>query len=47
LKGILTPIGDGLIAASALEHDLTVVTRNVKDFSHLEARVLNPWNDAV
>ncbi len=27
---------DGLIAATALEHDLTVVTRNVKDFAGLD-----------
>jgi predicted nucleic acid-binding protein len=37
---------DGLIAATALEHDLTVVTRNVKDFAGLGVAVFNPW-DAV
>ena len=35
---------DGFIAATALEHDLTVVTRNVGDFERSGARVLNPWN---
>lgn len=35
---------DGLIAATALEHGLTVVTRNVKDFSGLGLTVLNPWD---
>jgi predicted nucleic acid-binding protein len=35
---------DGLIAATALEHNLTVVTRNTKDFSHLPGlQLLNPW----
>jgi toxin FitB len=32
-----------MIAATALEHDLTVVTRNVKDFVHVGVTVLNPW----
>ena len=35
---------DGLIAATVLEHDLTVVTRNVKDFARLGAMVFNPWD---
>jgi len=35
---------DGMIAATALEHGLTVVTRNVKDFSGLGLTVLNPWD---
>ncbi len=41
-----TPLGttDGLIAATALEHDLVVVTRNVKDFSGLGVVVVNPWS---
>jgi predicted nucleic acid-binding protein len=30
-------------AATALEHNLTVVTRNVKDFAGLGVAVLNPW----
>lgn len=34
---------DSLLAATALVHDLTVVTRNVKDFEPLGARVINPW----
>ena len=35
---------DGLIAATALEHDLTLVTRNVKDFEGLGITVFDPWN---
>ena len=34
---------DGLIAATALEHDLTVLTRNVKDFAGTGATIVNPW----
>lgn len=37
------PVRDALIAATALVHDLTVVTRNVADFKATGARVLNPW----
>jgi toxin FitB len=37
------PAIDGLLAATALQHDLTLVTRNIKDFSGLEIRLLNPW----
>jgi predicted nucleic acid-binding protein len=33
----------GLLAATALHHNLTVVSRNVSDFSHLHVSVLNPW----
>lgn len=34
---------DGLIAATATQHDLTVVTRNIKDFEPLGVRILNPF----
>ena len=34
---------DALIAATALVHGLTVVTRNVADFESTGAAVLNPW----
>jgi hypothetical protein len=37
------PAGDALIAATALVHALTVVTRNVGDFERTGAAVLNPW----
>jgi toxin FitB len=43
LKGRPLKVADGLIAATALEHGLTVVTRNVKDFSDLNVRIFNPW----
>jgi predicted nucleic acid-binding protein len=35
---------DLLIAATAIVHDLTLVTRNVKDFSDTGVRLLNPWS---
>lgn len=46
LRGAPLNTADGLIAATALEHDLTVVTRNVKDFAGLGVTLFNPW-DAV
>ncbi len=35
---------DSLIAATALVHDKTVVTRNTKDFEATGVKLLNPWN---
>lgn len=35
---------DSLIAATALVHKMTVVTRNVADFSATGVRILNPWD---
>ncbi|WP_100176352.1 MULTISPECIES: type II toxin-antitoxin system VapC family toxin [Bradyrhizobium] len=37
---------DALIAATALVHGLTVVTRNVGDFEPTGVALLNPWDDA-
>lgn len=37
------PVRDGLIAATALVHGMTVVTRNVADFEPCGVTVLNPW----
>lgn len=37
------PQRDGLIAATALVHRLTVVTRNVRDFEPMGVALLNPW----
>jgi len=38
------PVNDGLIAATALVHGMTVVTRNVADFESSGVPTLNPWN---
>jgi toxin FitB len=35
---------DSLIAATALVHGLTVVTRNTADFEGCGVGLLNPWN---
>ena len=37
------PDRDALIAATALTHGLTVVTRNVADFAPMGVKLINPW----
>jgi predicted nucleic acid-binding protein len=44
LKGIPLNTADGMIAATALVHELTVVTRNVRDFARLDVELFNPWD---
>ncbi len=44
LAGTPLSIADGLIAATALEHGLSLATRNVKDFVKLAVTLLNPWD---
>ena len=41
--GRTLPVIDGLLAATALQHDLTLVTRNVKDFAGLGVPLIDPW----
>jgi predicted nucleic acid-binding protein len=43
LRGAHFPVIDGLLAATALEHNLTVATRNTKDFEAANVAVFNPW----
>ena len=38
------PAIDGLLAATALQHQLTLVTRNTRDFEGLDLPMINPWD---
>ncbi len=42
-KGRALPLLDGMIAATALEHGLTVATRNVRDFEQSGVKVVDPF----
>lgn len=42
-KGQAMPVKDSLIAATALQHQLTIVTRNVVDFRHVGVPLINPF----
>lgn len=42
-KGKALPVIDSLIAATSLQHGLTVVTRNTEDLERCGAHCLNPW----
>jgi predicted nucleic acid-binding protein len=42
-RGVAMSTADGLIAATAIEHGLALVTRNVKDFTGLGVALVNPW----
>lgn len=44
-RGVAMTVVDGVIAATALEHGLTMVTRNVSDFAGLGVVLLNPWDE--
>jgi len=44
-KGIIRSALDSLLEATALEHDLILVTRNVKNFQNSQVTILNPWED--
>jgi len=42
-RGVAFPIIDGLLAATALQYNLTVISRNAGDFAAAQVPVLNPW----
>ena len=42
-KGYAMPIKDSLIAASAIAHNLTVATRNTRDFKNVRVPLINPF----
>jgi predicted nucleic acid-binding protein len=43
-KGETVPLLDGMIAATALHHDLTVATRNIRDFKKTGVKTVNPFD---
>jgi len=42
-KGETVPLLDGMIAATALQHDLIVATRNTRDFEKTGVKTSNPF----
>ncbi len=44
-SGLTLPALDSLLAATARVHQLTVVTRNVRDLERCGVPILNPWED--
>jgi predicted nucleic acid-binding protein len=45
--GRVIPVIDGLLAATALENGLTLVTRDVSHFEPAGVELLNPWHEAA
>jgi toxin FitB len=37
------PVVDSLLGATAIQHGLSLVTRNTRDFEYLDIDVINPW----
>lgn len=44
-KGIVRSVLDSFLEATALEHDLILVTRNVRNFKDTAITILNPWEE--
>ncbi len=42
-NGIVLPVIDSLLVASAIYYDMIFVTRNIKDIKVLECNYFNPW----
>lgn len=45
--GHAPPVIDTLLAATAIEHGLCLVTRNIRDIQHSGVLYLNPWEGAA
>lgn len=44
-RGERLPVVDSLLAATALAHNLIVVTRNTKDLAKCQVQIINPWEE--
>ena len=44
-SGTVLPAVDGLLTATAIRHDLTLVTRNLRHVPNAAVQVMNPWTD--
>jgi len=45
-RGVNLPVIDGLLAATAIQHNLTLVTRNTRDVAATGVTLFNPWTDS-
>lgn len=43
-KGEKLPLIDSLLASTAIQYNLTLVTRNTNDFGRMPVRLINPWD---
>ena len=43
-KGEKLPLIDSLLASTAIQYNLTLVTRNTSDFGRMPVRLINPWD---
>lgn len=41
--GVMVPVADGLIAATAVHYALPLMTRNVRHFESMDLEVIDPW----
>jgi len=44
-SGVQLGTGDGLIAATAIQHGITVMTRNIRHFEPTGVLIVNPWDE--
>ena len=45
-RGVHVGVIDGLLAATAIQHNLTLVTRDTRDVAATGVILFNPWTDA-
>jgi toxin FitB len=46
-RGLVAPVIDSMLAATAIVHDLIIVTRNTRDFEHFGVAATNPWEEPL